>query len=550
MNESHAESRAESPKGIPSASSTGSSATDIERPIPEPEKAGEMVRNIHGMKWVLTVCAILSCVFLFALDTTVVADIQPNIIRSLGEFEKYTWLATAYAIPGLTLVLVQSKLYGLFNIKWLYFGYVVLFEIGSAISGAAPTMNSLIIGRLIAGIGGTGMYVGSLTFFSVITTPKERPIYTSLITPTWGIGTVLGPIVGGALAESKVGWRWGFYINLFIFAAAAPIMLFILPSLNFAPKTSTKQKLATVDWLGLIAWTGLCVSFFMAITFGGTLYEWDSHSETILWVFVGVTAVSLVLTHKFHPFVLAEDRFYPAHMLRNWKLGILQLTVFAAPAAVYIPIYYLPLFFQFARGESPVEAAVRLLPFVFMVATVSILNGVFMSKLGYYMPWFLAGGLLAVVGGALMYTIDTTTTNSAIYGYSVVLGLGGGCFLMTAFGCVSAVTDNSDMFNAIGVLSLAQCIGIIFFPAISGGIFQNLGAKFIRPHLPPDFSGNARAILAGSSSPEFQGFSPDLQAEISRAIISAMNNLYIMTIISGGLTAILSPFLGFDKVGA
>jgi MFS family permease len=128
-------------------------------------------------------------------NNTQVADIQPNIIQSLGEFEKFPWLATAYAVPASSLVLIQSKLYGLFNIKWLYFGYVVLFEIGSAISGAAPTMNSLIAGRLIAGIGGCGMYIGSLSFFSVITTPKERPIYVSLITPTWGIGTVLGPIV-------------------------------------------------------------------------------------------------------------------------------------------------------------------------------------------------------------------------------------------------------------------------------------------------------------------------------------------------------------------
>lgn len=128
-------------------------------------------------------------------DIFQVADIQPNIIQSLGEFEKFPWLATAYAIPGTVLVLIQSKLYALFNIKWLYLAFVVLFEIGSAISGAAPTMNALIFGRMIAGVGGCGMYVGSLTFFSVVTTPKERPMYISLITPVWGIGTVLGPIV-------------------------------------------------------------------------------------------------------------------------------------------------------------------------------------------------------------------------------------------------------------------------------------------------------------------------------------------------------------------
>lgn len=124
-----------------------------------------------------------------------VADVQPNILDSLGEFEKFPWLGAAFVLPAAALVLPLSKAYSLFNIKWLYIGCVVLFEVGSAIAGASPTMNALITGRAIAGIGGCGMYVGGLTFFSVITTPKERPMYISLVTPVWGVGTVLGPIV-------------------------------------------------------------------------------------------------------------------------------------------------------------------------------------------------------------------------------------------------------------------------------------------------------------------------------------------------------------------
>ncbi|KAL8867492.1 MAG: hypothetical protein Q9174_005631 [Haloplaca sp. 1 TL-2023] len=482
------------------------SSSDVEASVPQRDekRKDEVVRHIHGVQWFLTV-----------------ADIQPNIIRSLGEFEKYPWLATAYAIPGVVLVLSQSKLYALFNIKYLYLTFVLLFEIGSAISGAAPRMNALIVGRMIAGVGGCGMYVGSLTFFSVVTTPKERPM---------------------------VGWRWGFYINLFIFCAAAPVMLFLLPSLNFTPDLSVQQKLLKLDWLGLLLWAGWSIAFFMALIFGGTLYAWDSRSEIILWVFVGILTIALVLAHRSHPFVQVDDRLYPGHMLRNWKLGILQVAIFSAPAAVYIPIYYIPLFFQFARGETPIEAAVRLLPFVLLIAAVSIINGFFMSKLGYYMPWFLVGSLLGVVGGALMFTVDTGTSNPAIYGYTVVLGMGGGCFLMSAFGCVSAVVDGRDVFNAIGVLSLVQCLGITFFPAISGCIFQNLGARYIEPYLPLDFNGSATAILAGASSPDFQSFPEDLQDQVAKAIVSAMSNLYSMTIVACGLTAIVSPFLGVRAI--
>ncbi|KAJ0117000.1 uncharacterized protein J7T55_003415 [Diaporthe amygdali] len=507
-------------------------------------------REIHGLKWALTVGAILSCVFLYALDTTVVADIQPDIIASLGDFQKFPWLATAYALPSTALVLIQSKTYGHFDIKWLYFGYVICFEIGSAISGAAPTMDSMIVGRMIAGIGGCGIYVGSLTFFSVVTTPKERPLYIALISPTWGVGTVLGPIVGGGFAESSLGWRWGFYVNLLIFAVAAPILIFILPSINFAKGQSIKERMNKIDWLGLAVWTGWCVSFFMAIIFGGTLFEWQSYSMIILWIFVGILGIAFFLTHKFYPFVKKENRLYPSHMLRNFKLGILQFATFAAASAVYIPIYYIPLYFQFARGESPVEAAIKLLPFVSMISTVAILNGIFMSRWGYYMPWFFVGALLAVVGGSLMYTVSIDTKISAIYGYSVLVGIGGGCFMITAFGCVSDIVSPKDIFNAIGVISLVQCIGITLFPSLSGNIFQNLGAKYITPILPSNFEGDPRVILAGASSPEWQSFSEDVQNRLSGAIVDAMSNVYTMTIVASGMTALLSPFLGFRKVSA
>jgi MFS family permease len=354
--------------------------------------------------------------------------------------------------------------------------------------------------------------------------------------------------VGGGFAESNVGWRWGFYINLLIFAIVGPILVFILPPIDFAKGQSAKERLSKIDWLGLAVWTGWCVSFFMAITYGGTMFEWESHSMIILWVFVGVLTISFVLTHKFHPFVERGNRLYPGHMLRNIKLWILQIATFSAASAVYIPIYYLPLYFQFARGESPVEAAIKLLPFVFMISTMAILNGYFMSKWGYYMPWFLVGSLLALAGGALMYTVTVDTSVSAIYGYSVLLGIGGGCFMITAFGCVSDIVEPRDIFNAIGVISLVQCLGITFFPSLSGSIFQNMGAKYISPLLSSDYLGDPRIILAGASGAEWQSFSEDVQVRLVNAIVDAMSNVYIMVVIASGITVLLSPFLGVSEL--
>ncbi|CAK1360213.1 uncharacterized protein RHO25_003531 [Cercospora beticola] len=512
---------------------------------------GKFERDIHGIWWILAIFSILSCVFCFATDATLVADIQPDIIRDLGEFAKFPWLATAYALPGVVLVLVQSKLHSLFNIKWLYLWNFLIFELGSGIAGGAPTMNAMIVGRAIAGIGGCGVYIGSLTFFSVITTEKERPFYISLITPVWGVGTVLRPLIGGGFAESPVGWRWGFYMNLFLIIIVVPVIIWTLPSMTAEKTLTARQKWAKIDWLALTLFAGWCTAGFMIIVFGGSLYAWSSTSMIILYAIFGALTPALWLSHKYHPFVKVEDRMYPSHMLRNWKLGVLQYSIFSAPAAVYIAIFYVPLFFQFARDESPVEAATKLLPFVIMIAFISMMNGFLMSKLGYYMPWLLAGSILATIGGGLMYTVDYFTSTSYIYGYTIILGLGGGCFLLTAFGCVSAVVpDPDDVFNAIGVLSVAQCIGITLFPALAGCVFQNTGISLLRSIVPPDVPGDLNSILAGSYSDVYQSFDTALQDQVTGAIVEAMSNLYLMTVVACGPLVLLAPFLGFGRVAA
>jgi MFS family permease len=103
----------------------------------------------------------------------------------------------------------------MFNMKWLFIISLILFEGGSAICGAAPNMVAIIVGRAIAGVGGAGVYVGGLTYISVLTTPHERPLYLAILMSVWGFGNVLGPIIGGSFAVSSATWRWGFYIVSF-----------------------------------------------------------------------------------------------------------------------------------------------------------------------------------------------------------------------------------------------------------------------------------------------------------------------------------------------
>ncbi|KAM0547521.1 hypothetical protein ACHAPJ_010394 [Fusarium lateritium] len=171
-----------------------------------PKENDESPRNTHGWKWALSYTAMLSTTFLFALDNTIVADIQPAILGDLGAIELLPWVGTGFAL-GTMVVLPISKAYGIFSIRKLYLFNILLFEVGSALCGGAPNMNAMILGRVIAGVGGAGMYAGTLTYVAVCTTLAERAAYMAGSTVVWGIGTVLGPVV--RLPTRLVFWSSG-----------------------------------------------------------------------------------------------------------------------------------------------------------------------------------------------------------------------------------------------------------------------------------------------------------------------------------------------------
>lgn len=159
--------------------------------------------NHNVCQWALAYTAMLSTTFLFALDNTIVADIQPSILRDFDSIELLPWIGTGFAL-GTTAILPWGKAYGIFNIRWLYIFNILLFEVGSAICGAAPTINALIVGRVIAGIGGSGMYSGTLMYVSLLTSTSEKAAYLSGSTVIWGVGSVLGPVVGDSLCWRQV----------------------------------------------------------------------------------------------------------------------------------------------------------------------------------------------------------------------------------------------------------------------------------------------------------------------------------------------------------
>jgi MFS family permease len=152
-------------------------------------------------------------------------------------------------------------------------------------------MNAFIIGRVIQSIRACGCYSGAVTYVSMTTSKSERPLYLSGIIATWSLGSVLGPVIGGALAQSSATWRWAFYNNLVVAALTAPWLVLYLPNIEPCPYLTFREKLLTQYWLGITLFLGGSTCFSMALTFGGIVYQFNSTSEITLW-----TRTSVLLT--------------------------------------------------------------------------------------------------------------------------------------------------------------------------------------------------------------------------------------------------------------
>ncbi len=505
-------------------------------------------RDISGWKWYMTIVAILFSSFLYALDATVIADLQPVIVEKFGGIQKLPWLSLAFLLCATSSSLFWGRVYSHFNAKWLYIFTVVLFEVGSAICGAAPSINIMILGRAIAGLGGSGLYVGWMTLIAMTTAMDERPVYVSGTGFTWGLVIVLGPVVGGAFNASAVGWRWAFYINLFIGAVCAPFYIFLLPSKDPRPGASFKERAAEMDYPGVVLQAAALTSFILAINWGGITYPWGSGRIIALFVVSGVLFIVLGIQQVYNIFTKLSRRIIPVQFFRSRTVLILFSATTAGGACAFVPIYMIPIFFQFTRNDTALDAGVRLLPFIVVMVFFVFANGGLMAKLGYYMPWYLVGAIFIVIGSALMYTVDQNTSTSRVYGYTVILGAGVGMFLQASFSVTQAVVSPENIASAIGFITLAQFAGITIVLAIANAVLLNHSQDKIQEILPNVPLAEIQAAILGARSGLVQSLSPELKTRVIDAIVSTIDTTYILCIAGGALVAVMSLTMRHEKL--
>ncbi|KAL3455581.1 major facilitator superfamily domain-containing protein [Aspergillus heterothallicus] len=497
----------------------------------DPPAPAAPVRSIQGVRWVVVVLAILTSTFFYGLDNTVVADIQPTVVQRFNAIDRLPWIS----------------IYSLFDVKWTYIVCVALFEVGSAVCGAAPTMTAFLLGRTICGLGGCGMYTGVMMMLSFLTTPEERPAYLGLTGLTWGLGTVLGPIIGGAFAI-HASWRWGLYINLIFGAIAAPVYFLMIPSLQTA-QGSILSRAKKVDVLGFILIVGVLISILMAINFGGIQYPWDSGRIIALFVVSGVLTILFGLQQAFCIGTTPEHRSFPVQFLRNPQALLIFAAEVCATTLTFTPIYFLPLYFQLVHSDSALASGVKCFPLVVFLVVTIVGNGMATARYPWFQPWFLLGSVFGLAGSVLLYVdAGEATPDARIYGYSILIGFGAGCFVTLCFATAQTVVKQIEIPHAVAFMAFAQQGGAALTLAISNSVFLNDAVRQVGDVLPRLSRVSIQQILSGLGDDLLESFSEAERERVASTVADSLSKAYIVTIVCGAVAVVLSVFIKRDKV--
>jgi EmrB/QacA subfamily drug resistance transporter len=404
--------------------------------------------------------AIMLALFLGALDQTIVGPVLPKITTELNGVDLYTWVVTAYLVTSTAAIPVYGKLSDVFGRKPMLTIGIVLFLIGSALSGLSQSMEELILFRGLQGLGAGALFPISLAVIGDLFTPAERGKYQGLFGGVFGIAFLVGPFLGGFLTDN-LSWHWIFYVNL-------PIGIFSLYLIErLLPRVRPQGVRFTLDIPGVLLFTAAVVPVLIALTIAETS-SWVDPS-VLGWFAAGVVFLVLFVFAESR----AEDPMIPLKLFRNRTFTVSSIATFLAVFGFSTLIIFLPLWFQIVKGESTTASGYLLFPFLIGLIFSSIVAGQIVSRTGRY-KWLLAGALVTMaIGLALFSGLRADTPFPVLWTWMLIAGLGVG----PTMAIFTLIVQNDVSFELLGTatsdLTLIRQIGTSVGLTIAFTLFRN-----------------------------------------------------------------------------
>ncbi|MDA8039156.1 MAG: MDR family MFS transporter [Actinomycetota bacterium] len=405
--------------------------------------------------------ALMLGMLLAALDQTIVATALPTIVADLHGGSHIAWVVTSYILAATVSTPLWGKLGDQYGRKGFFQASILLFLLGSILSGLSGSMFMLIACRAVQGVGGGGLMVGAQAIVGDIVSPRERGRYQGLFGAVFGVASIVGPLLGGIFVDD-LSWRWIFYVNIPIGAVALVVIASRVPG-------HLRRVHHDIDYLGIVVLSLGVTALVLLTSLGGTTYAWSSSPIVVL----GVAGAALLAVFAFVERG-AKEPVLPLHLFKIRTFSVSSIVGFILGFSMFGAITFLPLFFQVVKGENPTTSGLQLLPLMAGMLVLSIASGQVISRTGRYRVFPVAGTAVIVAGLVLLSRLAPGTSYGFEALYLAVLGVGLGSVMQV----LVLVTQNSVPPSELGVATSGatffRSIGGSFGAAIFGAIFSNV----------------------------------------------------------------------------
>lgn len=448
-------------------------------------------QELDARRILLVMVGLLLGMLLAALDQTIVATALPTIAGDLHDLAHLSWVVTAYILTSTISTPLWGKMGDSYGRKTFFQLAIVLFLVGSILSGLSHSMLQLILFRALQGIGGGGLMVGAQTIIADVVSPRDRGRYQGIFGAVFGVTSVIGPLIGGFLVQ-HLSWHWIFYVNVPIGIVALIVTAAVLPgTLSRVPHR--------VDYWGTLLLAGVASGLVLLTTFAGVTYPWGSVQ------ILGLAAISLLMLVAF---ILVEQRaaepVLALSLFRNAIFLVTAIMGFVVGFAMFGAITYLPQYMQVVRGASPTNSGLELLPMMAGMLLTSILSGQLISRFGHYKIFPIIGTGLMSVGLYLLSHMGAGTPFVKSGLYMFVLGVGLGSVMQVLVIAVQNAVSYDQLGVATAGATFFRSIGGSFGTAVFGALFaarfaRNIASYLRGVRLPAHFTaaaGASPAILA------------------------------------------------------